>query len=378
MMLRDVRFVVGVTLAVVAMPNALSADVLHLRSGSEMEVEVLEDLGESLRVRTSFGVVDIKKEEIVKHVKGTPSWVRYEKKRAAMPDTADAHYRLARWCERHGLRDKWRVHLERVIELEPDHADARAALGYVREDGKWLIPPSDRAPTPEEIAARRAEREEERLLRKLVSGWFVKIKSIYRGRLEGEQHGSEKFEDGRRQILEIRDPLALPALAGVLSTGHKAVRALLVEALAQFEEDESTMNLVVVSLLDPDREIRHLAARELARRSDDRVAARLRQALGSEEEYVLRNAAESLGILRDRAAVPDLVAVLETTSRQRVVVSQPVFIDDVFNTFRRPSIGGAGGHRLRYQPTSIGVLGENSWIGTRHHVEIQDVSVYRT
>ena len=36
------------------------------------------------------------------------------------------------------LREQREIHLERIIELQPDHEQARSVLGYQRKDGKWI------------------------------------------------------------------------------------------------------------------------------------------------------------------------------------------------------------------------------------------------
>ena len=54
------------------------------------------------------------------------------------PDTASARFELAQWCQGHGLEAEARDELFRVTALDPDHAQARAALGHVRVAGQWL------------------------------------------------------------------------------------------------------------------------------------------------------------------------------------------------------------------------------------------------
>jgi hypothetical protein len=373
---RGVVLFVPVLLA--ALTSPVRADTLHLKGGDKIEGEVVKDLGEALRFRTLSGVVDIEKERIVKHVKGPSPWRLYENQRKAAPDTAEGHYQLALWCRKHGLRAEEIEHLERVIRLDPEHADARQALGYVKQDGAWVKPPPPQAPTPEEREAQRAAREEERRLRKLVSNWFVKVRAIHRGRMEGEKEGSAKFRQGRERILAIRDPLALPALTGVLSTGNVAARRVLVEALAGFEQDEATMNFLVITLYDPSREIRGLAATDLLRRKDPRVVAELRDALQSNEEPILRHAAAALGVLKARAAVEDLIGVLTTERQGTIRISRPVYLDGVVIAFGGGCRYVQGRRLVYYRPIGIGVMGPGTIVGTATRYESVPVSVNRT
>jgi len=368
---------------VFATGTASWGDIFHIKGGEEIEVEILANLGDYYQVRTKFGVVDIAKDWIEKIEERPSPWQLYEKKRAASPNSADAHYKLAVWCDRRGLIVEHRAELEAVLELYPNHVKARRKLGYVEKDGKWIRKVAPRAPTQEELDERRREREEEELVRKLIAEWTVKIKAIHRGRLAGREARSKKFRKGRDLILAIDDPLAVPGLARVLSTGNEACRLLMVESLARFEQDESTMNLVVITLLDPSPDVRKKAAMALAVRKDDRVTDRLRGALKSDEEHVLRNAAAALGVMKARASVEDLVGVLSTETRRRVLVSRPVMLDEIRLVFVRPTWCRHRWHhrwrRIRYAPQTIGVLDwGGSMIGTDSYYEMQTVSVYRT
>lgn len=361
--------------------SAARADIFVTTSGDEIEAELLEDLAEAYRLRTRLGIVDLEKKRVAKIVTKRSPWAQYEQRRKKCANTAEAHFKLAQWCDRHDLGTEARDELERAIQLDPNHAAARERLGYVRNDnGRWEKPKSARAPSEQERRERRLAAEEERLVRKLVTSWFVKIKALHKGRLGGAggTYQADLFKDGREQILAIRDPLAIPALAGVLSTGQVETRLLMVESLSQFPEDEATMNLLVASLLDPAATVRSSAAAALRPRDDDRVVHRLVDALYSDEEAMIRHAAVALGVLKARSAVEDLINVLSKETRQKVSVARPVFLDGVRCDFGGINRYHSGTRLLRYQPTTIGCLGPGTLIGTIQTVETQTVMVHRT
>ena len=353
-------------------------DIFHMKGGDKVEGEILEVREDGYRVRTLIGVIDVDKTDIERIEKAPSPWQVYEEKRAACPNSADGHYALAKWCGERGLGAERIEELKAVIALAPDHAGAREDLGYVRKDGAWVKERTTIAPTAEEADARRRANEEERLIRELTAEWFVKVKAIYRGRLAKGDTQSARFRRGREQILEIRDPLAVPAITSVLSTGNTPARRIMVEALAQFDEDEATMNLLVVTLLDPAADVRKQAATELLRRKDERVVERLRGALESDEEFILRNAATALGIFKARSAVDDLIAVLSKEERRSVYVTRPVMLDTFWLCFAHPARYQHGSRTFRYRPSRIGVLAPNTLIGTEGWYEDQTVSVYRT
>jgi hypothetical protein len=354
------------------------ADIFYLRNGDKIDGEVVKEKRDSFRVRTVSGVVSIKKANIERVEKAPSPWERYDKKRGETADTADGHYELAEWCGKQGLDPEHRAHLKIAIAIDPNHAAARQALGYVLKDGSWIKARSTSAPSREALNAERKAKEEEQLVQKLVAQWFVKIKAIHRGNLANREPQSKDYRRGRDLVLRIDDPLAIPALTGVLSTGDIAARLLLVEALARFKEDEATMNLVVVALLDPAPEVRKQAAIELIPRKDDRVSRELREALTADEDIMVRNAASALGILKAPEAVEDLIRVLSFVERRPVEVTRAVMLDRVYIVFVRPSRHRHGSRAFLYVPNSIGVLGPDSLVGTESHLEMQTVAVYRT
>ena len=59
--------------------------------------------------------------------------LEYEKIRADYPDTVEGQWALAEWCREKKLPAQRDTHLKRIIELDPDHADARRALGYNKD-----------------------------------------------------------------------------------------------------------------------------------------------------------------------------------------------------------------------------------------------------
>ncbi|HVP11803.1 MAG TPA: HEAT repeat domain-containing protein [Phycisphaerae bacterium] len=366
-------------LLLVCLAPAARGDIFHMKGGDKIEVEILEEVGEVYRVRTSIGVVDIDKAEVVRIEKAPSPWKVYEEKNKECPNTAAGHYALAEWCDGHGLSSERVEHLKTVIKLDPEHVAARRDLGYVKKDGAWVKERTTSAPGSEDREAKRRANEEERVVRELVSGWLLQVKGIYQGSLQGGDPQSAKFRRGREQILAIRDPFAVPAITSVLSTGNVAARRVMVEALAQFDEDEATMNLLVVTLLDPAADVRKQAAVELVRRKDERVVERLREALRSNEEFILRNAATALGVFKARSAIEDLVAVLSTEELRQVYVTRPVMVDNVWLAFGGPGRYRHGGRMLSYRPRSIGVLAPaNTMIGTEGAYEVQSVSIYRT
>lgn len=359
----------------------LRADLITTKAGKTFECEVVEDLGKALRLHTRIGVIDLKKKEIAKHVKKESPWAEYRRRRKHCENTAEAHYQLAMWCDQHDLGPERSDELDHALKLDPNHEATRKALGYVRNDkGDWQQPPSRNAPDPANVKAARLQAKEQRLVRKIISQWFVKIRAMHDARMTPKRGpvNRKKFMAARKNILKIRDPLAIPALTGVLSSGNKASRLVLVESLSQFPDDDATMNLLVMAVLDPSKRVRRAAAEELAKRDDPRVVERLRDALYSDEEGILRHSAAALGVLHAIDTVPNLIEQLSTEVPGIVRHTRAVSLGDIYGTFGGYTRIVHGRQVIRYDPRAIGVLGPGSWVGTETYYQREMVSVYRT
>jgi hypothetical protein len=64
----------------------------------------------------------------------------YESARAKVGRDAEAHIRLALWCERRGLESERIRHLALAVLIEPGNVTARGLLGLVKHAGKWEDP----------------------------------------------------------------------------------------------------------------------------------------------------------------------------------------------------------------------------------------------
>lgn len=93
-----------------------------------------------------------------------------EKLKAADQKDPKALYEIAKWADENGLKTDSKRIARMVIKLDPEHADARAMLGYQKYEGKWL--------TQREIDRDKAKKEEadkEKLgLKKWKNEWVPK------------------------------------------------------------------------------------------------------------------------------------------------------------------------------------------------------------
>jgi hypothetical protein len=83
----------------------------------------------------------------------------YESARAKAGRDADAHVRLALWCEAHGMSAERARHLALAVLADPGHAAARGLMGLVADGGAWRRPDqvAERARADAKQAAKLAE-----------------------------------------------------------------------------------------------------------------------------------------------------------------------------------------------------------------------------
>ena len=176
----------------------------------------------------------------------------YRRLREKSPETAKGQLELAGWCAKNKLADRARAHLTRVLELDPDHAEARRLLGYRSVDGVWLSQQEVR-----EAAVRAAE------VAAALKEWKPKVQTI----LEGLTHQSQRRRElARRRLVAIDDPAAIPALELVLSTRSEEIALWVTEVLDKIDAPEAATALARQAVFSRWERVREAAAEKLKSR----------------------------------------------------------------------------------------------------------------
>jgi len=231
----------------------------------------------------------------------------------------DGHWQLAEWCRENFLRNQREVHLRRILEFDPDHAQARNVLGYQRVGDRWLtrtqrmqergmVRHGNRWVMPQE-----KQLQEERRKRELAEKeWMRKIKR-WRAWLDGG-----KAEQAAENIRSISDPFATRAIdERIAEEPNINIRSLYLTALAKIGTPRANAILVDRSLKDDDEELRISALEYLARDKQPEIVTRYIEALQSKDNYVVNRAAVGLESIGHVAAVPALIDALWTTHKYR-------------------------------------------------------------
>ncbi|HMI93862.1 MAG TPA: hypothetical protein VK509_20955 [Polyangiales bacterium] len=114
------------------------ADRVHLANGSVIEGKA-SALGDKVVVEIDSGAITLSRDSVTKIEAGESNVQRVAARYAQLkPGDVRGLLELADFCRDHGMPARERELLQQVIEHAPDHAQARARLGYVRSGAGWI------------------------------------------------------------------------------------------------------------------------------------------------------------------------------------------------------------------------------------------------
>lgn len=124
--------------AVLALAAVAAADEVLLESGGKL-VGRATRVGEDVVVKTPTGEFRVPASQVKSITPGRTVWDEYDDKvKAADAKDAKSQLDLGDWCKQKGLTTESRRHWKKAIEIDPDQADARARLGFIRYEDRWL------------------------------------------------------------------------------------------------------------------------------------------------------------------------------------------------------------------------------------------------
>ncbi|HMC12236.1 MAG TPA: hypothetical protein VKH44_13135, partial [Pirellulaceae bacterium] len=116
-------------------------DIFVLEAGGQLEGEWLNRNEQPLtkyEVRRGGITVTLPLSQVREAIRQSPGELEYAKRAPVAADTVDGQWELAEWCRKNNLMRQREVHLRRVVELNPNHQQARFALGYQFQQGQWI------------------------------------------------------------------------------------------------------------------------------------------------------------------------------------------------------------------------------------------------
>jgi hypothetical protein len=348
----------GLPLLWAGVGNAARADVIELANGGRIEGRIVEGGGDAVNyvIETSAGRVTVARGQVKRVEAASDAEKEYEALARTAPNTAEAHWKLYEWCRDNKLRDLAQQHLTRLLALEPDHAQARAILGFKKLDGEWM--------TQDQIMASRgmvryegrylAPQQVELLERQKEAkaaylDWRKELDRLRRALLNDRY--PDRAAEAHKQIVAIRDPLAADPLVALLrKEKDPALLRLWLEVASQLDAQSVVSLLVEFSLFHEIAEVRYQSLDYLIQSGRPGLAAPYLRHLSSTDNEIVNRAASALSQIGDPDAIGPLIDVLITTHKVQVGSGDPGQMSVGMSSSGGMSMGMGGGAKSRNVP----------------------------
>ncbi|QDV80730.1 HEAT repeat domain-containing protein [Botrimarina mediterranea] len=333
--------------AAIAAAQPAPADQVELATGSRLDARVASEPAESrshVALESEYGRLVLDRDRVARAVNETPAEAEYRRRSPSVSDTAEAQFALANWCRDNGVAEGMRRHLARVLELDPEHAEARMLLGYQQIDGQWMTRDDVLAArglvrwkggyrTPQEVALlEQAEQAEAAAL-----AWRNQL-AQWRESLDGADRDAARRAE--ESLLTLADPAATAELLKLLADEKTPqVRRLLMKSLGSLGTPDALATLANHGIADVDPDVRAEAVDQLIASGRPGLAIPFVKALRADNPFYINNAAWALGRLQAASAIDPLIDALVTTHKRQVGNDSG---GDSYSVGFNPATGGGG------------------------------------
>jgi len=173
----------------------------------------------------------------------------YNALKETTPMTAAAQWKLALWCEEHGLKDIAYVHFGEVIRLDPKRDGAWRRLGFKKHGNHWA--------TDAQIAEDQEQKKADKF-------WLPHLKKIHKD-IHGT-NGKTKKELAQAELDKISEPRAVVSVYREFGGGGKSDQLMLVEVLGRIDKPISSKVLALIAVYGKTPDVRRRATETLRRR----------------------------------------------------------------------------------------------------------------
>jgi hypothetical protein len=307
-------------------------DVFELANGGRVEGRLVEsgDGAEKTVVieLAGGGKLSIARSQIARVDTISTDEAEYQNRARTSPDTVAAHLALAEWCSDHKLRNEARRHLERILELDPNHEQARGLLGFRKKDGQWMtrddvmdergmVMYEGRWVTRQHVEL--LEREKEA---KISQGDWANTLERMRRWLVGRRQ--DRADEALATIQSVNDPLAAEAVVALLEREEDPeLKRMWMEVLSRLDHQAAVDALVDLSLLDEDSEVRHQCLEYLIASGRQGLLRPYIRALKDRDNLIVNRAGAALGQIGDPDATSALIDALVTKHKFKIADGNP-------------------------------------------------------
>ncbi len=335
-------------------PTSWATDTFVLHNGGTIKGQWLnygKPAQQEYHIRTTAGArLNLARSQVKRTIRVNPIEVEYQKLRHSHPDTTAGHWAIAEWCKENHLRAQRLEHLRQLLIHDHNHEEANLALGNALVHGEWLTLAERKARegkvhfegrwlTSQQVDIMKRERG----YRKSRKAWAGKLEN-WRENLFSNK--PERARLAREGIRSINDPAAVWALADrYIREPVPAVKLVYLEVAAKLKGGNAEKMLLVISLIEPDPEMRNACLDLVIQRQPKNAIEFYVKALRDKNNVKVNRAAFALTRFKDDSVVSPLIDALVTV---HPVVSgnphrSPDTITSTFNPDGGAPSGGLGG-----------------------------------
>lgn len=332
--------VVFIWVSAAAADERIPPDVVVLNSGGELEGQVSERKEGNLTLivvqRDDGSVIELPKDQVKFVRRPKEAYAEYLTKKASMPDTVEAHWEMSQWCRDHldsrsanGANDvgpERRFHLQAVLRLDSEHKQARAFLGFVKEQGNWVNIEQKRLGHGFIRVNRRWMTKDEQRIEESTETWKAQ-QADWARRLKKIRSSDGRDPALLAELAQIQDPAAIDPLVDDLKDEKNVDWQLLyVDALGNIPSPVASRVLCDMAVTHPNSSVRERAISRLKAESVDRRAAGnylAQNYLKSDKNELINRAGFVIGEIGEFNTVLPLIDALVTEH----IVANPLATD---------------------------------------------------
>jgi hypothetical protein len=295
--------------------------VFVLVSGGQIEGQLLnpdENPRQTYVVRTETGgTVKLVPTQVDRVLTVSEDLAWYRQALPKVPPTVEGHEAMADECRRRHLNQQREFHLQEILKLDPEHAEARYGLGYSKVEGKWVktdewmlsrgyVRYRGAWRIAQDVALEQMAEKQE----KQVKEWLQKVKT-WRTAI-AKRRGKE--QEALEAIRAIRDVAAAPALAEIVADTRESreLRLMCIEVLGKLRCPAGWSAFIKRAVEDTDPHIREACLDQLAQFGTPQAVRACERLLASKDNTKINRAALCLGALQDPSATQPLINALIT------------------------------------------------------------------
>jgi hypothetical protein len=298
--------------------------VFVLVSGGQIEGQLLnpdEKPRQTYVVRTETGgTVKLVSTQVDRVLTVSDDLAWYRQALPKVPPTVAGHEAMAEECRRRNLNQQREFHLQEILKLDPEHAEARYGLGYSKVEGNWVktdewmlsrgyIRYRGAWRIAQDVALEQTAEKHE----KQVKEWLQKVKT-WRTAIT-KRRGKE--QEALEAIRAIRDVAAAPALAEIVEDTRESreLRLVCIEVLGKLRCPAGWSAFIKRAVEDTDPHIREACLDQLAQFGTPQAVRACERLLTSKDNIKVNRAALCLGALQDPSATQPLINALITNHK---------------------------------------------------------------